>query len=233
MAAKAWCRATRRSPRELRETGRARRCSPSTRPTTSARSASAMEFYQLGFEPVVEISAEHGTGVADLLDEIVKRLRRQRLGLTVGAGEARREADGAPPPAPALEPPTRPPSPSSAGRTSASRRCVNRLLQEERVLVSDMPGTTRDAIDAPLTWHRRRFRIVDTAGMRRPGRVRQRRAGGAGQRRRREEGDRRRRRRRAGDRRERGRRPIRMRRSAAKPTAPAAASSSSRTSGTW
>ena len=34
-----------------------------------------------------------------------------------------------------------------------------------------MPGTTRDAIDAPLTWHRRRFRIVDTAGMRRPGRV--------------------------------------------------------------
>ena len=35
-----------------------------------------------------------------------------------------------------------------------------------------MPGTTRDAIDALLTWHRRRFRIVDTAGMRRPGRVR-------------------------------------------------------------
>ena len=39
-------------------------------------------------------------------------------------------------------------------------------------MVSDMPGTTRDAIDATLTWHRRRFRIVDTAGMRRPGRVR-------------------------------------------------------------
>ncbi|MBW8867577.1 MAG: ribosome biogenesis GTPase Der [Acidobacteria bacterium] len=49
---------------------------------------------------------------------------------------------------------------------------VNRLLREERVLVSDMPGTTRDAIDAPLIWHRRRFRIIDTAGMRRPGRVR-------------------------------------------------------------
>jgi GTP-binding protein len=48
---------------------------------------------------------------------------------------------------------------------------VNRLLREERVLVSDVPGTTRDAIDALLTWHRRRFRIVDTAGMRRPGRV--------------------------------------------------------------
>jgi len=49
---------------------------------------------------------------------------------------------------------------------------LNRLLNEERVMVSDMPGTTRDAIDATLTWHRRRFRIVDTAGMRRPGRVR-------------------------------------------------------------
>ncbi len=49
---------------------------------------------------------------------------------------------------------------------------LNRLLNEERVLVSEMPGTTRDAIDATLTWHRRQFRIVDTAGMRRPGRVR-------------------------------------------------------------
>jgi GTP-binding protein len=48
---------------------------------------------------------------------------------------------------------------------------VNRLLHEERVLVSEMPGTTRDAIDTVLLWHRRRFRIVDTAGMRRPGRV--------------------------------------------------------------
>jgi GTPase len=53
---------------------------------------------------------------------------------------------------------------------------LNRLLREERVLVSDSPGATRDAIDAVLTWHRRRFRIVDTAGMRRAGR---RRSGGA------------------------------------------------------
>jgi GTP-binding protein len=48
---------------------------------------------------------------------------------------------------------------------------VNRLLREERSLVSDMPGTTRDAVDAVLRWHRRDFRIVDTAGIRRPGRV--------------------------------------------------------------
>jgi GTP-binding protein len=57
---------------------------------------------------------------------------------------------------------------------------VNRLLREERVLVSDMPGTTRDAIDTTLLWHRRRFRIVDTAGMRRPGRVGQGGAEGTG-----------------------------------------------------
>ena len=44
------------------------------------------------------------------------------------------------------------------------------------MLVSEMPGTTRDAVDSPLTWHRRRFRIVDTAGMRKTGRVR---SGGA------------------------------------------------------
>jgi GTP-binding protein len=53
---------------------------------------------------------------------------------------------------------------------------VNRLLREERVMVDEMPGTTRDAVDAVLKWHRQTFRIVDTAGIRRPGRVA--RAGG-------------------------------------------------------
>ena len=48
---------------------------------------------------------------------------------------------------------------------------LNRLLREERSIVSDMPGTTRDTVDAVLKWHHRTFRIVDTAGIRRPGRV--------------------------------------------------------------
>jgi GTP-binding protein len=48
---------------------------------------------------------------------------------------------------------------------------LNRLLREERSIVSDLPGTTRDTVDALLTWHRQTFRIVDTAGIRRPGRV--------------------------------------------------------------
>ena len=48
---------------------------------------------------------------------------------------------------------------------------LNRLLKEERSIVSEMPGTTRDTVDAVLKWHKRIFRIVDTAGIRRPGRV--------------------------------------------------------------
>ena len=48
---------------------------------------------------------------------------------------------------------------------------LNRLLKQERSIVSETPGTTRDTVDAVLKWHNRSFRIVDTAGIRRPGRV--------------------------------------------------------------
>jgi GTP-binding protein len=141
--------------------------------------AGVAEFYQLGFEPVVEISAEHGQGVGDLLDEIVQGLRARGLGLNhseVESDESRLDeprALSAPPSA------LRDPEVAVAivGRPNVGKSSLlNRLLREDRVLVSDMPGTTRDAIDAVLTWHRKRFRIVDTAGMRRAGR---RRSGGA------------------------------------------------------
>jgi GTP-binding protein len=116
--------------------------------------AGAIEFYQLGFEPVVEISAEHGEGVGDLLDAIVERVRPR----------SRRSADSVA--APAEQ------SIAVVGRPNAGKSSlVNRLLREERMIVSEVPGTTRDAVDAVLTWHRRHFRIVDTAGIRRPGRV--------------------------------------------------------------
>jgi GTPase len=124
---------------------------------------SAMEFFQLGFEPVIEISAEHGQGVFELLDAIATWLRANRL------GQGGQSVDD--------EPSALSPQPSETriaiiGRPNVGKSSlVNRLLREERVLVSDMPGTTRDAIDVPLVWHRRRLRIVDTAGMRRPGRV--------------------------------------------------------------
>jgi GTP-binding protein len=58
------------------------------------------------------------------------------------------------------------------GRPNAGKSSLlNRLLNEERALVSELPGTTRDPVESVVTWHRRRFRIVDTAGMRRVGRV--------------------------------------------------------------
>ena len=121
----------------------------------------ALEFYQLGFDGVFEVSAEHGQGVGDLLDAIVGAMRqagtRPRRDTSEDAAETKKPAEvritivGRP----------------NAGKSSL----VNHLLREERMIVSEVPGTTRDAVDSVLTWHRRHFRIFDTAGIRRPGRV--------------------------------------------------------------
>ena len=115
--------------------------------------AGALELYRLGFDPIYEISAEHGRGVDDLLDEISKRLP--------DAPRLRESAVDREETAVAI-----------VGRPNAGKSSlVNRLLREERMIVSELPGTTRDAVDAMLKWHRRQFRIVDTAGIRRPGRI--------------------------------------------------------------
>jgi GTP-binding protein len=113
--------------------------------------AGSLDFFELGFEPVLEISAEHGQGVGDLLDEVIDRL------------PAKTEEQKAETPEPRIAIVGRP----NVGKSSI----VNRVLQEERMLVSDLAGTTRDAVDAPFRWRQRQFRIVDTAGIRKPGRV--------------------------------------------------------------
>jgi len=112
----------------------------------------AVEFYALGFEPVVEIAAEHGEGVGDLLDSLIERFP-----------EGRRAA----PPVRELETKIAIVGRPNVGKSSL----VNRLLKEERSIVSELPGTTRDTVDSLLKWHKRNFRILDTAGIRRPGRV--------------------------------------------------------------
>jgi GTP-binding protein len=113
----------------------------------------SLEFYRLGFDPVIEIAAEHGEGTGDLLDEVIKLL------------PARRDGESAVAEAPEI-------AVAIVGRPNVGKSSLlNRLLREERAIVSDMPGTTRDSVDALLRWHRRIFRIVDTAGIRRPGRV--------------------------------------------------------------
>ncbi len=112
----------------------------------------ALEFYQLAFDSVVEVAAEHGQGVGDLLDEIVAKLPARREGHTAEEPEQTAVA--------------------IVGRPNVGKSSLlNRLLREERSIVSELPGTTRDTVDAVLKWHKRTFRIVDTAGIRRPGRV--------------------------------------------------------------
>jgi GTP-binding protein len=112
----------------------------------------AAEFYQLGFEPVTELAAEHGEGVGDLLDEILRVLPEE---------DPDAQRDNADETAIAI-----------VGRPNVGKSSLlNRLLKEEVSIVSAMPGTTRDTVDAVLKWQKRTFRIVDTAGIRRPGRV--------------------------------------------------------------
>jgi GTP-binding protein len=112
-----------------------------------------LEFYELGFDPVIEIAAEHGEGVGDLLDEVVARLPAGRAaGKTLDTAQQTAIA--------------------VVGRPNVGKSSLlNRLLKEERSIVSETPGTTRDTVDAFVRWHKRTFRIVDTAGIRRPGRV--------------------------------------------------------------
>lgn len=110
-----------------------------------------LEFYRMGFEPAMEVSSEHGDGVYELLDEILKHLPEHGPAPVVEPDETKIAFVGRP----------------NVGKSSL----VNRLLREERVMVSEIPGTTRDTIDVVMQWKKRRLRVLDTAGMRRPGKV--------------------------------------------------------------
>lgn len=119
------------------------------------------EFYGLGFGEVHAVSAEHGRGVADLVDAIVEKLALPPL---------------PPPPEEADEPEevseeARPVGDirlAIVGRPNVGKSTfVNALLGEERFVVSDVPGTTRDAIDSLVAHKGRRFVVTDTAGIRR------------------------------------------------------------------
>ena len=114
------------------------------------------EFHALGIAPLLAVAAEHGLGIGDLLDAVTARLP--------GA------VDGSAGP----EPPARPDEVGVAiiGRPNVGKSSlVNLLARADRMLVSEMAGTTRDAVDTVIRWHGRQVRLVDTAGIRRPGRV--------------------------------------------------------------
>jgi GTPase len=110
------------------------------------------EFATLGFGEPVEISALHGHGTGDLLDAVLERLPGGR-GQPVSDDAIRVAVLGRP----------------NVGKSSL----LNALLGQERLIVSDVPGTTRDAIDTVLETEDRTFVLVDTAGMRRKRKHRQ------------------------------------------------------------
>ncbi|MDB4895058.1 MAG: engA [Firmicutes bacterium] len=116
------------------------------------REDEALEFWSLGLEHLVTVSAEHGMGTGDLLDAVVAGLR-----------QAEEEPDTADDDIIRVAVIGRP----NAGKSSL----VNAILGEERLIVSDVAGTTRDAIDVLVEKGEDRFLLIDTAGMRRRGKV--------------------------------------------------------------
>ncbi len=107
-------------------------------------------FYRFGTEQVYPVSAEHGRGAAELLDAIADRADVQQPDVEAEAEEEIGVAVVGRP---------------NVGKSSL----VNRLLGFERSIVTDVPGTTRDAVDTLLTRDGVRYRIIDTAGIRRKG----------------------------------------------------------------
>ncbi|HXT17751.1 MAG TPA: ribosome biogenesis GTPase Der [Gemmatimonadaceae bacterium] len=112
------------------------------------RDADYYEFYSLGVAEVFPVSAINGKGSGDLLDELVKRL-----------------PEGAPEQEDALRV-------AVIGKPNVGKSSfVNRLLGENRLVVSEIAGTTRDSIDTPMRYHGRLFVFVDTAGLRRQSKI--------------------------------------------------------------
>lgn len=110
------------------------------------------EFYNLGIGDPIPISAANRMGIGDMLDEVIKDFPE-------GAGEE--EEDDTPRIAIVGKP--------NVGKSSL----INKLLGEDRVIVSNIAGTTRDAVDARVTWQGNEYIFIDTAGLRRKGKVKE------------------------------------------------------------
>lgn len=119
-----------------------------------ARGLEATEFYALGLDAaVMPVSAYHGHGTGDLLDEVIQRLPQDRSEAEDLEGRIRVAVVGRP----------------NVGKSSL----VNAFLGEERMIVADRPGTTRDAIDASFRRDGVEYVLVDTAGLRKRSRVKE------------------------------------------------------------
>ena len=106
------------------------------------------DFYELGFDNYINISSEQNEGIYELLKEITKDFKEV---IEEDDDSIKFSVIGRP----------------NVGKSSL----VNAILNEERVIVSNVAGTTRDAIDTPFTYHNEKFIVIDTAGMRKKGKI--------------------------------------------------------------
>ena len=106
------------------------------------------DFYELGFNYYVEVSSEHNLGIADLLDEVTEGFKK-----VIEEEDLRTKicVIGRP----------------NVGKSSL----VNALLNEDRVIVSDIAGTTRDSVDIPFKYDKEDYVLIDSAGMRKQGKI--------------------------------------------------------------
>ena len=107
------------------------------------------DFYELGFDKYINVSGEQNIGISDLLDEITKDFKE--IEEDKEDNIVKFSVIGRP----------------NVGKSSL----VNALLNEERVIVSNVAGTTRDAVDTPFKYHDKDYVVIDTAGMRKKGKI--------------------------------------------------------------
>jgi GTP-binding protein len=125
----------------------------------------ASEFHRLGVPDMFPLSAEHGLGVDDLLEHVTKGFPASQEGVDNPPAEPADGATAAPHGDQLI-------NVGIIGRPNVGKSTLlNSFLEEERSIVSPLPGTTRDAVDAEFERDGRRFRLIDTAGIRRKGKT--------------------------------------------------------------
>ena len=134
------------------------------------------EFHRLGIKHMFPISAEHGRGIDDLLDAVFEGLPPSESTTTEAAESTEEESDAAQDPLsgelPAEDETVYETKVAIIGHPNVGKSTLlNRLTSSDRAIVSPIPGTTRDAVDEIIEHNGRRFRFIDTAGIRRKGKT--------------------------------------------------------------
>ena len=131
-------------------------------------SENRFDFYELAMGEPMSVSSGHGLGIEELMQEVMKHLPDAPAATPETVATAEGEEDA---PAVLTSKVTRV---AIVGRPNVGKSSfVNAILNEERTIVSEVPGTTRDAIDIDFTWQDREYLLIDTAGMRKKAGIRE------------------------------------------------------------